>query len=236
MSIEERLTKLERDNKTWRRLAIALAGVLGLAIACSDGGFRGGSGQIAIGAGQTLNPEVVHEKLRVRTLELMSHTGEVGGWLTGDSLRLSNERASLSADPTGLSIYSQAPDRSGVTMFVDKDAVFMVLDTPWNQMHLNSSSMSLGRRTPAQFKAITELHGVGASWLDGTPQEKEAWKRLSSRSHPNTSLRLESAEAGGGQLEIFNALGNMAASLQANKGNEGALYLHDVNGKTRAAY
>jgi len=216
MSIEERLTKLERDSKTWRRLAIVLASVLGLLIACSEGDFRSGNGQIATGAGQTLNPEIVHEKLRVRELEVVDAAGKTAGRFTPDLLWVGNTDGNGGG---GKFWVTNAPGEC-----------FVSLTTEENELFLTATRATWKRYTPKQQQARKRLMKLSIEQrVAMTLEERES-------SMPSTTLMLGSGEAGGEYLDIYSALGEAVVSLQANKANEGALYLKDVNGKTRAAY
>ena len=44
------------------------------------------------------------------------------------------------------------------------------------------------------------------------------------------AVGIATGEGGGGMLNVFNALGNIAGSLQSNKSNDGVLYLTDSTG------
>lgn len=81
MNIENRLTKLERKNRTWRLAAIWMAGILGLLIACSTQWDEHGSGSRNQVLAQPSDVSPIHDRLRVRTLEVVDESGRtVGRW------------------------------------------------------------------------------------------------------------------------------------------------------------
>jgi hypothetical protein len=72
MTVEDRLNKLERESKNWRRIALGLALVLGVSLVCSQGTQALTASQAFAAADNE-----TFDTLRARQLHIVSPSGEV---------------------------------------------------------------------------------------------------------------------------------------------------------------
>jgi hypothetical protein len=99
------------------------------------------------------------------------------------------------------------------------------LDDGEGRLFLEPSRIRLGRRTGTQLKADERLQRL----IDAG--EKKAWEV--NKSLPEPALVLSADERGGGMISVYNSFSKEVISMQANKGNTGAVYVSDVNGDVR---
>jgi hypothetical protein len=73
MGIEERIARLERTNRWWRWAAIALAFLLVVNLCCTPSD----TGKTA--SAQSLDPNVIHDKIRAKRIEIVDEKGQLQG-------------------------------------------------------------------------------------------------------------------------------------------------------------
>ena len=213
ISFEQRLSKLERANRTWRLLALFLAVAFGLSLACSERQYHSPEHQLGQANAALTESNVIYDKLRVRHLEIFNEADESVGGLGPSYLVL------------------RSPNGEGsFQVWILPDYQSVSLGTEWNTMQFTPQGANLRRYTPEQLRLSKSLQ---SRLMD--EQNKPTTEEMQ-RAQPNTVLELGIAEGGGGLVDVYNSLGTKVVSLQANKRNEGALYLRDVAGEIRAGY
>ncbi len=204
MNMENRLAKLERENRTWRLAAISMAAILGLSIACSGPWNEPAPGlrnQVAAQASET----PIHDWIRVRNLEIVDESGQaVGRW----SCRRGRPTLEILAGDKAVTL------QAGYVVFRQGD-----LDT-----FIQAGRVAIRRTGPKQRQAEAQL--LEEEGLSATERE-----RLLEESIPDSIVILDGSEPTGAGLYIYNHFGENVATLQSSKTNQGLLVISDVNGK-----
>jgi hypothetical protein len=216
MNIEDRLAKLERENRRWRLAAISLAGILGLSIACSSQWDAPGAGLPNQAFAQPSDAPPIYDTIRVRNLEVFDHNSrKVGDWsgAGGGILRIEN------ADRTN-TIHLTASDSEASIFIATRDYCSL----------LGDHQLFIGRIGTQQRRALDQLsrrHELSEA------QISEAQKR----SHPtpvaHIGTELGMALEGAGHVAVYNALGKRVGLMEANRTNEGTLLLMDATERPR---
>jgi len=180
MNVEDRLTKLERENRNWRRVAFGLVVLVGASLCCTQGtqtpsvsASTSSALADASQSGRTL------DTIRVRKLEIVNSKGEIVVTL------------------------SSLGEGDGFVLVEGKDG-----DLTW----LRDGYISLKRKNGDE----TNLMGGHVAL------QKKGDKDL---------IHISCGEGGGGIIEVYNPYGKVAVSVQSNKTNQGAVYVHDVSGE-----
>jgi len=211
MNIEDRLAKLERESKSWRRIALGLALVFGVSLSCSQGTQAPPASRAFAARDESF------DTIRAHTLEIVDASGEVvaalKGQATGASLRLS------STDDSHSEVYLSSTD-GGVCSVLGTD----------NLVGMSSDRISLLRRdviTDRELEQYTAKQKRGEK-LDES--EKNSLSELLRR--PDLPLcDISVNEAGGATIAVYNPLGKNVVTMQSNKTNSGSVIVYDVNGK-----
>jgi len=208
MNIEERISRLERESRTRRWIVLGLALVVGAFLGC-----------YAISCVRT--PDTV----RAKNLEIVNDEGRTvaslaatksGAWLgfsTTDGTR-SLGMGAYGSGLTGLVLHDK-----GGTLFVTSGGL-SVSDEDGGVM-VTSGSVMVGRADLAKRLRPKESAQQGIPVGD---EEREAYTET-------PLVVIGRTDAPGGLIEVYNPLGKVVVSAQCNKANEGAVSIHDVNGK-----
>ncbi|MEX0700729.1 MAG: hypothetical protein WD069_01395 [Planctomycetales bacterium] len=238
MTIEQRLAKLERENRTWRCTALGLLLIAGGYVGCSRESpepepQRATVDQImaAVEAEEKRNPSppnltfeeaqrltraaqspaapaALPDKLRVKSLEIVNDEGRV--------------LASLGSDGRGASLKLSGLDATGNTF---DHQVSIETDMGRSSILVrsgdNCTTLTADHFRMFEFPRHAPV-GVGVRITES-----------------DTSVRIAAAESGagvihlykGGTIDVFSSLGKKVVSVQSNKKNEGAISINDVSGE-----
>ncbi len=237
MTTEDRLARLERANRTWRWTAVAL--LWGLIVTtmmnCSRQTSDLPSHLVNSAVAANAQEDTVHAKLRVQLLELVDDAGKVRGYFQalpgcstlhvgGDSddvqVRLAAYGPPFPAQAVVRIIGQKArTDLSGGHVCIaetpEAPEARQWFDQRWKSTHLRGHYESLARLSDPLSKDPVELEKIqrGKALL-GKPSVQLGW-----------------GPGGGGMIEVLNSFNKTVVSVQANKANAGAVYVHDLNGE-----
>lgn len=213
MNLEERITRLERQNRNWRFLALGLAGLMGFWLSCTA--------EIepkSAPAGTTKDEETnsnqgdkIHELLRTRALAIVNEDGKMltglmaFGSYTQLTMKGGRHELSLSADENDVQISLTGED--GKT-YIGHDAIYLkALD-------------------PIEERKRKQIMEQAAKGYKITQADRELFKDK----EPTIAI---SSSNRGGIIDVHNPFGEVVVSIQSNKSNEGAVYVHDVAGNVK---
>jgi hypothetical protein len=205
MNIEDRLAKLERENRRWRLAAISLAGILGLSIACSRQWDEPAAGLGNQAPARPSDEPPIHDRLRVRTLEVVDDNGRtVGRWqcvggLAGLDMWAGDNLVSLQASKKGAS-----------ALFRGRDEETIVI----------TGGVGVSRRGQKDETPLVLL-GVSDDSVSGLINVYD------STGTPRVSM--QGGEKGTGVF-VYNTFGRQVGTLQSDKSDEGLLLIRDLRG------
>ena len=221
MTIEERMTRLERKN---RRLTLALV-LTGLAAI------------LAVGVGMAA-PVAVPDEVKAHKFTLVDADGKTRAELglntgpNGPGLKLFDENGNMRV---GLGLLPDGPnltlrDENGktrVSLNVTKDSICSSI------LSLSGENGRTGAALSTDGLLLTDANGKMRAMLavgkDGDPALGIYDARQQSL------VRILSGEGGGGMVNVYNALGKEVVSVQANKKNCGSVLVSDQNGKIKGS-
>jgi hypothetical protein len=204
--VEARLARLERSSKAWRLAALGLAGAWALNLSCSRS--DSGGPRVAAADQSAENGDGIVRKLRVNEIELVNLKGEAVGWIN------------KGGEPSFTMRSGKCQASLGVLSL---------------EM---SNEYAMSRMGPGFF-GVTSYEGVaGRQYLelqsalrgDRAPTD-EKWKELTEAGERAEAVSVVAHDDGGGMVTVRNTFGKPVVEAQANKANEGAVYVNDVNGK-----
>ncbi|MEX1028284.1 MAG: hypothetical protein WD049_09825 [Candidatus Paceibacterota bacterium] len=218
MNIEDRLNKLERESKSWRRIALGLALVCGVSLSCSQGTNapippRAYADDAR--APGTSTSEVV-DKIRTRQLEIVDAEGKMVASLT--SVRSGSILFLGSTDDSGNQANLSTASGPGC-MLQDND----------HEMYMDSTGISILRRDEAKRRGLDRLN----SKIKRGEKFDESARKLYSELlalEDNPLCEIGISKTGGGIVDVFNPLGKKVVSIQADKSNKGMVVVSDLNG------
>jgi hypothetical protein len=220
MTIEDRVSKLEREGRTWRRIAIGLAAVLGVSITCSEraGERNPNSGQS--GAAIAVEPERIYEKIRLKNLEIVDDAGNTVGGFRADTRQGGSAGALwLTCAPPSGDLVTLVP-RLGLVVFSRNGSGSLGPDRAlWSRYHPEYVRLMDQARSQTG-QAATNAFKLAEGFLD---QGKSL-----------VSIGGLDADRGAvGAVTVYNVFGKVAATMHADNTNQGAVYVSDVNGQVR---
>jgi hypothetical protein len=207
MSLEQRIERLERGAKRWRLAAIAL----GLLLLVSWGGMRESS-FLAPGVAGADEPKrtrfdlVAASELRVKYLTFEDESGKYAG--------------GISPSKHGVSLNLRKADCTFGT--ITSDSIFVSDDE--GSVLISGKGVALSAKDPAMILKLKRLAEREQNGEKITQEERHSI--VSRLSKPTISLS-------GGSIDVYNPLGKVVVSVQANKTNRGGVYVGDANGNVR---
>jgi hypothetical protein len=236
--VEMRLAMLERSSKAWRLAALGLVGAWVLSLSCS----RSDSGGSPV-AGATEGSSGVTRTLRVNEIELVNLKGATVGWINkgGEpSISLSSPDAyqEKAVGPGAFDATVLAPgmvltkNRLGFESHLCPD---MVSTRDSNgECYLSATGWGLVSYKSVAGRKYNELVSQPVD-ANSRPALGERQSKLSDAREAATAVSIATGEGGGGMIAVRNTFGKPAVEIQANKTNQGAVYVMDVSGETRNA-
>jgi hypothetical protein len=219
MSLEERINRLERENRHWRLLALGLAGLMGFWLSCA----AEIEPKSAPGAGMTEETlseqgDKVFENIRTRALTVVNENGEVmvsliaSGSYSQLNMSGKTHKLRLSAGSMGEGL---------------EDDAEISLTGEDGKTYIGHDSISLKALDPIEERKRNQLMAKVLKGYTLTDADRELFKD----DEPNT-IFISSVNRGG-IIDVHNPFGKVVVSIQSNKTNEGAVYVNDVAGKTK---
>jgi hypothetical protein len=212
MSIEDRLAKIERESRAWRRIALALALLIGASLSCTQsnqGPPASPSTPSALAeasqSGRTL------DTIRARKLEIVNDVGETV--------------ALLADGPTGGFLEIEAGDKKSYVIIASlPNEMGLMVSGPDGYVLVSPQNLAVMAFDDAQRRETERLSRKQRDGETLTDAEREKLKAP-------PAVNIGRGEGSGGMINIANQFGKVVASLQCNKKNEGMLMVFDVNGE-----
>ncbi len=229
--LETRLTRLERSNKAWRLAALGIVGAWALTTSCSrsDSG-----GQTALAAEQPAENGEVVRKLRVNEIELVNLKGATVGRINqgGEpslSLAFPDENAAVKST-FRLRLKEGFP---AMDFFAQKDSIQFLLNTlvlsdDTHTLSLSPAGLTLRGSESVAGRKFQRVFGKGA-------ESFKHREELATAMRETEAVDISIGDGGGGMITLRNTFGKSVVEVEANKANEGAVYVNDVNGKAQNA-
>ena len=219
MTIDERIAKLEHQNRTWRRVALGSALTIGALLVWSNG-LIGPAVHSLSTVAQAAEEDAaeegrVYEKVRLRSLEIVNEQGEtvvdISGGFGGGALTI------WSDDRNGsLSLYALSADEP-VLWVKSEEGTVELTDRVINVIPAD-------HRKRARKSELIEKLGNGQNLTE----DERRWFQNESVEDPAVTIGF--GKQGGGVIDVCNPLDEKVVSIQSNKNNDGAVYVNDVNG------
>lgn len=213
MTIEERLERLERENRRWRVVVVCLTALVAAFVSCTQSptGPAAGAAQ-----GRDSAPPGV---LRATALEIVTEKGAMVAFLGGDeggsTLSLGSPdafaphiRVSSRDNESRLQLFGRDGD-----VFIDHSSFTILSENPVKQ-----------RRREEWIKARI----ARGENIDRKSREDEEFEKANSESHGVAHIGM--TDQRGGQIDVCNAFGKVVVSAESSKTNQGLVIVNDVNG------
>jgi len=223
MNIEQRLSKLESENRTWRFVAIFLVVIIAiLSNYASDPGSRLPLSPPSASAAD-VPAETSAKNLRVQEITIVNERGEDVGSVGAGGGRVpriifrnpENDLQKIVLSPSGLTAYSEL-------------AITNISPGIMNMSALNSELVRDYRG--AAERRDRALEGDLKAFADLTRVADNKFAKMLADVTP--SIVLAGGEGpSGGEIRIYNPLAKCVVSIQSSKTNEGWVGVADVNGK-----
>jgi hypothetical protein len=214
MNIEERLAKLERGSRAWRRMALALALIIVVCLICSQATHEARSQTTSSGLASASQSGQTLDQIRAKSLEIVDDKGQRVALLTGTS----DGGAVLfvsAREHFGSAYLMLGPDGPKWRIVGEGGAIFL----SHRGIAIRSDESVAWRQSEALAKKI-EL---------GTLSAEEA-AQVGKLQIP-AAVEIGTTTLGGGFVSVYNPLGKRVASMQSSNTNSGVVTVHDVNGE-----
>lgn len=211
MSIEERIARLERANCHWRWAAMGLVLMMAAVVCCAPSGSKTGTPCVEAAAAEKGGSDKVQDWINVKGIGLVDENGKHCGHISAR-----NGAAEL--------WFSSASGEASVSISTRDDSAHLYVSGPEDNVFISANGINLSRVTPEKAR---ERNAVMKARREGKPITAERFREAFSES---SVISLGRAETGGGIIDVYNPFGKSAVSMQSNKMNTGAVYVHKVDG------
>jgi hypothetical protein len=214
MSMEDRLAKIERESRTWRRIALVLALLIGASLSCTQSNQGPpASPSTPAASAQVSQADGILEVVRTRELQIVNDAGETVAGVEGTA--------------KGGRLYVYADDGDIKSQ--------LVVEAAPNKIRLiirdRDSIVSLGTEdiTVSAFEGdpliIAKLRAGQLLTEDEAAKVKEQLFRA-------PAVKIACTHDRSGIIEVANPAGKVAASIQCDKDDQGGrVNVNDVAGE-----
>jgi hypothetical protein len=204
--LEQRLDKLEKQARRLRRLVLLMsAALVGLGGYIISIPISGSTTALA----QFPSQGQVLDTVTCRRIEVVDEDG--------------NRRFQVGASERDAYLILGSGRENSVVLSAYDDYAQLTIKGRTNRIELDGDSVRLLQRD----RRVEELYARRPLTPEIIAQAVELQKEK------KTLLSLWGSENGNGAIDVYNALGKIVVSVQANKANAGGVYVHDVNGQLR---
>jgi hypothetical protein len=211
MTIEERIERLERENRRWRRVAMYLMALLAASFVCT----RLPSGLLAGAAEGNDSPG----KVKATAFELVTQKGDLIAFLGGDE--------------KGATLYLGGADAFAPKAYLSSrdNASALRLEGPDGFTVINQTSLSNFSEDPVKKRRREEwikARIARGEDIQHKSREDEEFEKANSETHGIAHIGM--TDQRGGEIDVCNTFGKVVVSAESSKTNQGLVIVNDVNG------
>lgn len=207
MNIDERMSRLERESRRWRFLAVACLLIIGFWFS-----YTMLSRNSAVEANGD-NSASIPEEIRTNRLLIVNNDGEtVGTFQAGKSGTFLDLKNPNSQDRIVMQVTRGLP---GATVMLSGENGYVTL---------KPETISLSRSNQRARALIQKL-------ADGVTLSSEEKQFIQDKSTPSVQIR--AADSEGGIIDVYNPAGKRVVSIESLTTNNGAVIVRDARGRTK---